>query len=146
MQLTDHLSFQDLNSHTVPLLVSEALNFNSWTPSFVVFLFPFRDCIQSCGQLLNVRVETSHVPQGSLRGLVLFNAFLRDMDRGIQCKPAGDTKLCGAAKMLEGWDTIQRDLDRPEKWVHVNLIDFSKDKVLHLGHDNLKHNYRMGGA
>lgn len=48
--------------------------------------------------------------------------------------------------MLEGRDAIQRALDRPEEWVHMNLTDFHKGKVLHMGHDNLKHNYRMGAA
>lgn len=64
------------------------------------------------------------------------------MDSGIKCKLAGDTELCGAAEVLEGRDAVQRDLDRPEKWVHMNLIEFSKSKVLYLGHDNLKHYLR----
>lgn len=104
---------------------------------------------KSCGQLLNVQVETSDVPQGSLLELLLFNIFLRDMDSGIKCtfsNLASDTELRDAAKMLEGRGAIQRDLDKPDKWVHVNLIEFSKVKVLHLGHDNLKHNYRLDGA
>lgn len=104
---------------------------------------------KSCGQLLRVQAETSDVPQGSLLGLVLFNIIVRDMGSGIKCtlsKPAGDTELCGAADVLEGRDAIQRHLGRPERWVHVNLIQFSKakSKVLHLGHD-YNHNYRLGG-
>lgn len=104
---------------------------------------------KSCGQLLNVQVETSDVPRGSLLELLLFNVFLRDMDSGIKCtfsNLASDMELRDAAKMLEGRGAIQRDLDKPDKWVHVNLIEFSKVKVLHLGHDNLKHNYRLDGA
>jgi len=72
------------------------------------------------------------------------------MDSGIECilsKFANDTKLCGAVDMLEGRGAIQRDLDRVERWVCVNLMKFSKakSKVLHLGQGNPKHKYRLGG-
>lgn len=53
-------------------------------------------------------------------------------------KFASDTKLTSAADTLEGWDTMQSDLDRLEEWDHVNLMQFSrvKSKVLHLGPGN----------
>ncbi|PKU44189.1 rna-directed dna polymerase from mobile element jockey-like [Limosa lapponica baueri] len=58
-----------------------------------------------------------------------------------------DTKLCSAVNMLVGMGAIQRDLDRLERWARANLMKFNqaKCKVLHLGHANPRHKYRLGG-
>ncbi|PKU31330.1 rna-directed dna polymerase from mobile element jockey-like [Limosa lapponica baueri] len=91
----------------------------------------------------------SSVLQGLVLGWVLFNIFVGNRDSGMECtlsKFADDTKLCGVVNMLEGRVAIQRDLDRLERWAHVNLMKFNKAKckVLQVVWGNPKHKYRLG--
>ena len=95
------------------------------------------------------RSVTIGVPQGPILGPVPFNVFTSDIESGIECtfsKFAGDTKLSGMADTPEGQDPIQRDLDKLQRWAHVNLMRFNKAKcgVLHMGQDNPWYPYRLG--
>jgi len=57
-------------------------------------------------------------------------------------------KECHTGNIVEGRDTIQRDLNRLEKWAWVNLMRFimAKCNVLHLGLKNPRRIYRLEGA
>jgi len=82
-------------------------------------------------------------------GQVLFNIFINDIDSENKCtlsKFADDTKQSGAVNMLEGRDSIQRDLVKLENWAHVNLMRFTKAKcnILHMSQDNPWYQYRLG--
>jgi len=74
---------------------------------------------------------------------VLFDVFVGDMGSGTECtlsKFGGNTKLYGAVDTVEGRDAIQRDLDRLERWLCVNLMELNKAKckILHMGHGDPK--------
>ncbi|KAF7236378.1 Heterogeneous nuclear ribonucleoprotein M [Varanus komodoensis] len=92
---------------------------------------------------------TSRVPQGSALVLILFNLFINDMEEGVNSlliKLADDTKTGAVATTEEQVLWIQKDLDRLWKWAGDNRVAFNVDKckVLHLGHRNRCHKYRLG--
>lgn len=76
---------------------------------------------EGSGQWLKSRWTsvTSGIPQGSELGPELLTIFIHDTDEGIKCTLntfAGNTKLSGAVHAPEGWDAIQKGLDKLKKW------------------------------
>ncbi|KAJ7415311.1 rna-directed dna polymerase from mobile element jockey-like [Pitangus sulphuratus] len=72
-----------------------------------------------------------------------------DLDEVIEfllSKFTDDTKLGEVAGTSEGCASLQRDLNRLERWTEKNLMKFNKDKcrVLQLGRNDPKHQYRLG--
>lgn len=65
------------------------------------------------------RQVTRDVPRGSMLGPILCNIFISDLDDVAEytlSKFEGDTELGGVADAPEGHVTIQKDLNRMEKW------------------------------
>ena len=85
----------------------------------------------------------------SILGPELFNIFIYYLNSRIECilsKFADNTKMSGAADIIEERNAIQRDLDELGKWVDVDIMRFNKAKCksLHLGHSNPRDVYRLG--
>jgi len=79
---------------------------------------------------------------------LLFKVFINDIDDGPEhtlSKFSEDTKLGGVVDFPAGHAAIQRDLNRPEKRVNTNLIQFNKKKhkSLQMGRKNPIHQYML---
>jgi len=96
------------------------------------------------------RNVTGGVPQGSVRGPVLFLIYVNDLDNGVRnwmLKCADDTKLF--IKINNADDgRLQDDMDRLVRWSEEwqMLFNTGKCKVIHFGRNNLHIKYTMKGT
>ena len=91
---------------------------------------------------------TSGVPQGSVLGPLLFLIYINDLDNGIVrkiSKFADDKKLCHCSRhgeeVLELQEDLNRLVDRANTW-QMNF-NIGKCAVMHIGHNNIQHNYTV---
>ncbi|KAJ7428534.1 hypothetical protein BTVI_00322 [Pitangus sulphuratus] len=93
-------------------------------------------------------IKDKKVIRGSVLALVLFNIFINDIDSRIECTLstfAKDMEPSSTADTTERRHAIYGDLDKYEKYSHKNPMKFNKSKckVLHLGQDDPRHEYRL---
>ena len=96
---------------------------------------------------------TSGVPQGSVLGPLLFLIFINDIDLavdiagGLLSKFADDTKFVHRVDTLENRQKMQDGINKLNEWATLWQMTFNLGKcsILHLGHNNPRHDYTMGG-
>ena len=94
----------------------------------------------------------SGVPQGSVLGPLLFLLFINDLDKDAECveillKFADDTKVAQPVRNEEDKRRLQAALDGLVGWAERWGMEFNvqKCKVMHIGRNNQRHKYSMGG-
>jgi Reverse transcriptase (RNA-dependent DNA polymerase) len=95
----------------------------------------------------------SGMPQGSVLGPLLSLILINDLDAAVSLaelllKFADDTKLARVIRSNEDRAGLQSALDRLMDWSEVWGMRFNvkKCKVMHLGRNNSKNEYVMGGS
>ena len=91
----------------------------------------------------------SGVPQGSVLGPLLFLIYINDLDEEVVSKVgkfADDTKMCRGVALDSEVEILRNDLKKMFQWSIDWQMLFNADKctVMHMGKNNLKHEYKLG--
>ncbi|CAM4653692.1 unnamed protein product [Lepidochelys kempii] len=103
------------------------------------------------GKFSEWRGVTSGVPQGSVLGPILFNLFIKDLEKGVNsevAKFADDTKLLKIVKTKADCEELQKDLTKLSDWATKWQMKFNVDKckVMHIGKNNPNQTYNTMGS
>ena len=114
------------------------------------FLFGRRQKVVVNGEMSNWSSVLSGVPQGSVLGPILFVLFVNDMPDVVHSLIglfADDAKVFREIGSDEDHKMLQDDLNNLQKWAQTWQLKFNatKCKVMHLGHNNPCHSYKMEG-
>jgi ribonuclease P/MRP protein subunit RPP40 len=112
------------------------------------FLAERRQCVIVNGVKSSWGEVTSGIPQGSVLGPILFVVFINYMPESVKsCIQlfADDSKVYSQKNSPEYSEHLQEDRDNLQSWADKWQLRFnnSKCKILHLGHNNLRHEYKM---
>lgn len=113
------------------------------------FLSDRQQCVRVGQSISQWRNVTSGIPQGSVLGPILFVCFINDLPDNLISNSlifADDTKVYSEICEERDSQKLQSDLNSLMDWSDKWLLRFnaSKCKVLHIGANNPKHEYRMG--
>ena len=94
---------------------------------------------------------TSGVPQGSVLGPLLFIIYINDLPSAVSSSTkmfADDTKMYRNVASASGSTALQTDVDALAGWSDRWQLPFNVDKckVLHIGANNVHHQYTMRGV
>lgn len=84
-----------------------------------------------CGTRSQAFIPTTAVPQGSVLGPILFNAFINDLTGGFKCNfllYADDLKLFTRIRSQVDCQKLQSDVDTLYHWCEQNKIKLNIDK------------------
>ena len=93
----------------------------------------------------------SGVPQGTVLGGPLYTVYNNDIEEWIVALLrifADDTKMAMIVNNAEDGNIFQKDIDKLHEWATRWAMEFNqaKCKVMHLGRNNPRIEYKMGGV